>query len=294
MVRGSSLSFRLCCLRNGADVVFSPGITDIPLSKAERRVEGNVIKFYTKSNDHDKVVFQTCEEEKGKIVLQLVSNDPEIAIPAVKLVENDVSAIDLNCGCPEKFAVHRGCGSAIDLDSASKVVSSICASTKLPISVKCRVLKTPEETIQFTQAMEKAGASAIILHGRLAENKRHGEIDFDHMKTVFQALHCVTIGNGGVESFADAQAMKEKTGCSSVMICSAALRNPSVFSPTPSPPELMMKQMSGIGRMYDECFGELKWNLQQVVSACKNASKAASIITQSKTYDELLQNLEQL
>ena len=52
------------------------------------------------------------------------------------------------------------------------------------------------------------------------------------MKLVFDHINVTKIGNGGVKSRQMAQEMMEKTGCESVIISSAALKNPTVFSKT--------------------------------------------------------------
>ena len=288
MVRGSSHVFRMACLRYGADVVFSPGCTDLMMIPAVRSEENGHTTFRVESNGHDSVVFRTCEEEREKLVFQLVSSDGPNAVKAMRVVEDVVAGFDLNCGCPEHFAVHRGCGSSMELENAVDVVKTLSRETRKPVSVKFRVNQDVEKSIQFAQAVESAGAAAITVHGRLKEQKHSGGVDYDKMKTIFESVKIWKIGNGGVTSVAEADEMKARTGCDSVMIGTAAMKNPSVFSREPVSQYDVLCEMIDIGKRYRIPFMECKWSLQQITPGGKLITKQiGQQITQCKTWEEL-------
>lgn len=81
-------------------------------------------------------MFQTTREEKDHLVLQLGVPTPELAIAATKVVyvcgvsltssENDVSAIDINMGCPKQFSVQGNMGSA--LLKTPDIACSVCVA----------------------------------------------------------------------------------------------------------------------------------------------------------------------
>lgn len=49
-----------------------------------------------------KVIFRTKPSaEKEKVIFQVGSADPDLAVEAAKLVVDDVAGIDLNAGCPK-------------------------------------------------------------------------------------------------------------------------------------------------------------------------------------------------
>lgn len=276
MVKGSTLPFRLSCLNHGANVVYTEGITDIPLSHAKRVEENGVISFYTNSNGHDKCIFKTTPEERGKIVVQIVSNDSSIAVQAAKQVEDIASAIDINCGCPQHWAVHRAAGSAISIESAVEIVKALVTNINLPISIKARICETTEQTIQFAKAVELAGVSAFALHGRHPSQHHKGEVDIPMMKATFDELHCYKIGNGGVSSLKDAREMKEKTGCNSVMISQGALANPAIFSGEDLHPGIIIEEMVNYGKRYNETFTGIKFGIEKILSSHSNISKRFS------------------
>jgi tRNA-dihydrouridine synthase 2 len=248
MVRGSSHAFRCTCLSYGADVVFSPGLVDLSLNRAVRKDENGHVELWAEGSGHTSCVFQTCPAERSHLVLQLVSNDSANAIAAVRKLEDVIAGVDLNCGCPENFAVHRGCGSAIDVESASDILKALTRTTTKPVSVKFRVEHDVERSVQFARAVEAAGACAITIHGRVKEQKHQGEVDSAKMRTVFESVSCLKVGNGGVKSLAEAARMRAETGCHSVMICSAAMKNPSVFSPNPVSEMDAFAEMCKIGK----------------------------------------------
>jgi len=291
MVRGSTLPFRLCCLHHGADLVYSEGITDIPLSKAKRVENDGIIEFYTNSNGKDKCIFKTCPEERGHLVVQIVSNDPNTAVLAAKQVEDIASAIDINCGCPEHWAVHRAAGSAISKDIAVDIVKSLVSNINLPISIKARISQNAEETIQFAKAVEQAGISAFALHGRLPSQQHKGNVDLKLMKTTFEQLHCYTIGNGGITSLESARNMKEETGCNSIMISQAALADPSVFAPQSVPVPQLFREMIDYGKKYDELYSGLKFGLEKIISSTPKYSKAISTELSSSNSYELAEDI---
>lgn len=275
MVRGSSHVFRMTCLRYGADVVFSPALNDLSLIASERREENGHTVLYANSNGHNSVVFRTCAEEKSHLVIQLMAKDGPTAATALKKVEDLASGIDLNCGCPEHFAVHRGCGSSLEIESAVDIVKTLTRETSLPVSVKFRVESELESSLQFAKAMENAGASMITVHGRLKADKHKGPVDYDKMKQIFEAVTIPTTGNGGVTSLVEAEHMRQKTGCNSVMICSAALKNPSVFSSTSATAAQSLAEMTTIGKLHNIPFRECRWSFQQIVTSTKALSRIA-------------------
>ena len=186
MVRGSSHIFRLSCLNYGADVVYTQALVDLALINSTKKVENDHVVLYSQSNGHESIIFETCDTEKGKLVLQIASNDAANAIKSYEKLADQVVGVDLNCGCPEKFAVHRGTGSAIELETAVDIVKGLSRNISKPVSVKFRIFPEDEKSIQFAQAVENAGASAITVHGRLKEQKHEGNVNYEKMKLIWK------------------------------------------------------------------------------------------------------------
>lgn len=273
MVKASSLIFRLTSLDYGADLVFSPGLTDLSINQSKVKEEDGIYTLYREEGTQKKYIFKTVPEEKDKLVLQLVSVDGPNAALSAQIVDNFVSAYDINCGCPEKFACHRGGGSKITIDSMVDIIKTLNNTTSHPISVKIRIRDTLEETLQFAHAAEQSGVSAITIHGRLVENKRSGDVDFDHMKQAFDDIKVAKIGNGGITSLAEGADMKLKTGCDSIMICSSAMKNPSIFSGTLEKVPDVLNKMIDFAEKYKENYEDAVYSLREVCTSNKSFNR---------------------
>ena len=285
MVRASNLPFRLMCLENGADGVYGPATScdAIIASHYNKEEDPYTMYFGWPSNPH--VHFHTAPEEKGKLVFQILANDPNKAVEAAKTVVQFADAIDLNCGCPESFATSRNTGSALmsEPELVSNVVSALRRNFSIPISVKHRIHHNIEESIQFAVACQNAGASAIAVHGRLKEQKNKGSVAYDNMKLVFDHINVAKIGNGGVKNREMAQEMMEKTGCDSVIISGAALKNPTIFSKThvETNPLLVARRYIDIAMKY-KCEDRHEWSW----SVCTQLGKYRHV-TKTPQYEEM-------
>lgn len=69
----------------------------------------------------------------------------------------DIGGVDVNMGCPKKFSVQGGMGSALmrNIDNAQKIMKALVENFGSQISVSCkiRVLKTFDETLKYVLAM---------------------------------------------------------------------------------------------------------------------------------------------
>ena len=60
------------------------------------------------------VVWSTCEDELDRpTVLQIGTADPVTALQAALHMYQDIDAVDVNMGCPVKFSISGGMGSAL-------------------------------------------------------------------------------------------------------------------------------------------------------------------------------------
>lgn len=100
MVRCGTLPTRLLSLHYGANLVWGPEIVDRALLGCERQVsqETGVVSFVKEG----KPVWDTHPIEKKRLIFQIGSASPEQALEAAKLIQDDVSGVDLNCGCPKR------------------------------------------------------------------------------------------------------------------------------------------------------------------------------------------------
>jgi len=215
----SDFAFRSLCVMCGADY----GVSEMVSAKG---------LFYDNQNTMD--LLRTADNEQIKVA-QIFGNDPKIMAQMVKsksLEKFDI--IDINMGCPAPKIVNNAEGSALmkNLDLAHDVIKACVEATEKPITVKFRVGfdENHKNCVEFAKMCERAGASAITIHGRTREQFYDGVVDLDAIKKVKESVSIPVIANGDVVDVESYKKMMEYTGCDGVMIGRGALGRPYIFS----------------------------------------------------------------
>ena len=174
------------------------------------------------------------KDEKRPGAVQIFGNDVEAMKYAAKYVSEFADIIDINMGCPAPKVVKNGDGSKLllNLPLVEEIVTEVVKVSKVPVTVKMRKGWDSEHVVAVEAAkiIERAGASAITIHGRTRDEFYSGEADWDIIKKVKQSVNIPVIGNGDVKSKEDALKMFEATGVDGIMIGRAALGNPWIFN----------------------------------------------------------------
>ncbi|MDQ1274630.1 MAG: tRNA-dihydrouridine synthase [Euryarchaeota archaeon] len=213
----TNLAFRLLCRRNGADLTYTEMINADALLNENR-------KSFIKG---------LCSQEDRPFGVQLVGNCPEKLTKAALFIEEEYmpEVIDVNMGCPARCITGAGGGSAL-LNSPELVytiISELTDSLKTPVSAKIRLLGREEKTLEIARLIEKAGASALTVHGRTAVQMYSGSSNLPGIRAVKNELSIPVIANGDVKDEESAERTLELTGCDGLMIGRAAMGNPFVF-----------------------------------------------------------------
>ncbi|MBQ2311013.1 MAG: tRNA dihydrouridine synthase DusB [Firmicutes bacterium] len=193
------------------------------------------------------------DPSEGPVGIQIFGSEPDmIAFAADKLKDRPNAFLDINMGCPVPKVVKNGEGSAMLLgpDNAARCVeAAVKHGGGKPVTVKMRVgfygkpgadgnaaagPQTSERNtydyVGFAKLMERAGASAVAVHGRTREQYYSGKADWNAIAEIASALKIPVVGNGDVQSADDARRMMEQTGCGMVLIGRAALGDPWIFA----------------------------------------------------------------
>lgn len=173
------------------------------------------------------------DEVERPISIQLFGSDADAFVTAAKYVEENYKPdiIDINMGCPvPKVAGKSGGGSALlkEPEKIYEIVHALTENIKTQITVKIRIGWDANNinAIEVAKIIEKAGASAIAVHGRTKAQGYTGKANWDIIKQVKESVSIPVIGNGDVCSASDAKRMLDYTGVDAVMIGRAALGNP--------------------------------------------------------------------
>lgn len=218
----TDIAFRTLCREQGADLAFTEMVSAKGLSYA---------------NEKTRHLLALAEGE-DQVAVQLFGHEPENMASQAAWIEDtmgeSLAYIDINMGCPARKIVSKGDGSALmkDPELAAEIVSSVSKAVQHPVTVKFRRgWAMDEETApEFARRMEQAGAAAVTVHGRFAEQLYRGSADWGVIERVKQSVAIPVVGNGDVKSGEDALRMKEATKCDAVMIARAAEGNPWIFA----------------------------------------------------------------
>lgn len=172
------------------------------------------------------------DEREKPLSLQIFGGDRESLVEAAKVVDKQTNAdiIDINMGCPVPKVTKCDAGARwlLDPNKIYEMVSAVVDAVDKPVTVKMRIGWDDEHVyaVENARMVEKAGGSAVSVHGRTREQQYTGKANWDIIRDVKQAVSIPVIGNGDVFSPEDAKRMLEHTGVDGVMIGRGALGNP--------------------------------------------------------------------
>ncbi|TID24587.1 hypothetical protein CANINC_003059 [Pichia inconspicua] len=170
-----------------------------------------------------------------------------------KLVNKNVSEINLNCGCPIDLLFQKGEGSALmgnpnRMRAILKTMND--CSGDIPVTVKMRmgVLdKKPNATDIVEKLLQAGDISAVTIHGRSRQQRYTREANWDYIESVGKIVHdynvkyeeekdvsdkpnpVYLIGNGDVFTHEDWYKHTNNEYIDSVMVARGALIKPWIF-----------------------------------------------------------------
>lgn len=166
---------------------------------------------------------------------QIFGDDPEImAQAAVKCLEYNPNIIDINMGCPAPKVAMNGGGASLmkKPQLAYEITKAVVEAVNIPVTVKIRKGWDDDNinAVEMALLAQKAGASAVAVHGRTRQQMYSGTVDYDIIAEVKNTLDIPVIANGDITDEQTAAIMLEKTNADAIMIGRGALGNPWVFS----------------------------------------------------------------
>jgi tRNA-dihydrouridine synthase B len=227
-------------------------------------------------------------EEARPLAVQIWDNDPETMAKVGRRLagEYKVSVVDINFGCPVRQVTekaHSGSYLLREPDRMFKIISRLvtaCAPT--PVTAKIRLGCTRDDVNcnEVARVVEEAGAAALTVHGRTAQDMFRGNADWETISEIKSHLvNIPLIGNGDLDSPEKVVAAFENYKVDGVMIARACLGRPWLFAQAaaalrgdPIPPEPTLEEQRDVMlkhyQLVVDRFGEQKGTVLMRKYAC--------------------------
>jgi tRNA-dihydrouridine synthase B len=216
-------------------------------------------------------------------------NDPETMARVGRRLAGElgVTVVDINFGCPVKDVTEKAHSGSYLLRYPERMgqiierVVAACAPTPVTAKIRLGCTRDTVNAIDVAQVVEGAGAAALTVHGRTAQDFFKGSADWDRISAIKPHLKRIPlIGNGDLDSAAKVIEAFRRYDVDGVMIARASLGRPWLFAQAaaalrgePIPPDPTLEEQRQIMlRHYNlvvQRFGESKGTvLMRKYAAC--------------------------
>ncbi|XP_061874852.1 tRNA-dihydrouridine(20a/20b) synthase [NAD(P)+]-like isoform X2 [Colius striatus] len=200
MVRYSKLSFRTLVRKYGCDLCYTPMIIAADFVRSAKARDS---EFTTNKGDHP-------------LIVQFAAKEAQVLCDAARIVCPFADGIDLNCGCPQRWAMAEGYGACLInkpelVRDMVRHVRNQIDNPRFSVSIKIRIHDDLKRTVDLCQKAEASGVSWITVHGRSVE-ERHQPVHYDAIKIIKQSMSIPIVANGDIKTLKDAENVHHLTG----------------------------------------------------------------------------------
>ncbi len=217
------------------------GITDFPFRKICRELGASTV---TAEMSSEKQELRESFKSKTRLanpddyeprIIQIVGTDPiKMANAASYHVKHGAQIIDINMGCPAKKVCNKLAGSALmkDLKKVEDILRAVISSVEVPVTLKMRTGWDLENrnAREIALLAEYLGIKSIAIHGRTRACRFQGDVEYETISKVVEAVSIPVFANGDINSAEKANSILKNTNASGVMIGRAAQGKPWIFN----------------------------------------------------------------
>lgn len=217
------------------------GVTDLPFRRLCRKMGAGLVVSEmvaadpnTWSTRKSRLRVQFGDEPAPRSV-QIAGYDPQMMAEAALFnVQLGAEIIDINMGCPAKKVCKRAAGSALlqNPELVESILTAVVSAVDVPVTLKIRTgwdrQNRNAETI--ARIAEDSGIAALAVHGRTKACRFVGEVEYDTIAKVVDAVSIPVLANGDITDPQRAVSVLKHTGAAAVMIGRAAQGNPWIFN----------------------------------------------------------------
>ena len=300
-------------LENGLILAPMAGITDRPFRHLCRHLGAGLAVAELLTSDTSLWHTQKSQrrlphaDDSLPISVQIAGSEPaQMAHAAQANVALGAQIIDINMGCPAKKVLKKAAGSALlrDPNLVKDILTAVVSAVDVPVTLKIRTGWSTDQRngLDIANIAQDAGIQALAVHGRTRACGFKGEVEYDTIAAIKQALNIPVIANGDINTAEDAAHVLCYTGADGIMIGRGAQGNPWLFqqvhhylkhgTPLEKPSnakvwQILEQHLYGLYSLYGEVMGpriarkHVGWYLKQEP-------------TQRKLFNQLQTQLQQL
>lgn len=257
MLEPNDIAFRLLCKKASCGLTYTGMVS--PLSKQKMDLD-------------------------DKPAVQLFGNNSRGISAFIKKYNSKISLWDFNLGCPSKLSKRLGHGAFMhdNLDSIEKILKTIRAATKKPVTIK---LRKSEKAIEIAKMAEKIGFDAIGIHSRTFGQGYSGDVDYDFALKLKKAVKVPVIFSGNVE---EKNAKKILKDFDFVFIGRAAIGDPGIFARlNKKNSNIKFSDYLKLAKKYKLFFRQIKFQAMNFTKGLKNAKALRLGLIGTKSVDEI-------
>jgi tRNA-dihydrouridine synthase B len=204
--------------------------------------------------------------------VQIAGADPQMMADAARFNEAEgAEIIDINMGCPAKKVCNTLAGSALLRDEplVTQILKAVVQAVEIPVTLKIRTGwdQNNKNGVLIAKIAEDSGIQALAVHGRTRSCFFKGEVEYDTIAAIKEAVRIPVIANGDIETPEKAKEVLTKTHADGIMIGRAAQGRPWIFReiahylatgtylPEPTPTEIKVILLGHIENLY-QFYGE--------------------------------------
>jgi tRNA-dihydrouridine synthase B len=185
----------------------------------------------SRRNENTLRLLATGPDDPPVVAAQIFGAAPEPMAEAAKVAADaGFPLVDVNVGCPVRKIRKQSAGAALlgDMEALRRIARAVVAASAVPVTAKMRPGPTAADKNgpDAAKMLADEGVAALSVHGRYADQRFGGPVDYAAIAEVVDAVDVPVWANGGVRTARDAGELLERTGAAGVMVGRGAVRRP--------------------------------------------------------------------